>query len=162
MTRTRTSPLALLVLFGAAVLALAFLALPHLNLTLPSPAPAQANALPVPSDRSLSLQLSANLETLRGSLSLHVLPPLTEHAFLHEEAPYVHAWLNSHDTRGCRWEDCPDNRVKYFCNDGKHWLFAVVDEIANVTVTAFFTDQGYGIGATRDAGCHNPFRLTHP
>jgi hypothetical protein len=90
------------------------------------------------------------------------LPPLTEHALLHAEAQEVHTFLSLADTGGCKW-DCSDGRTRYACFHSKvqGWAFAVVE--AGVTITAFFTDQDYAVGHTRDfPGCSNPFHGAHP
>lgn len=88
------------------------------------------------------------------------LPPLCDHAKLHADSAEVWEYLNSANTRGCKW-DCPDGRTRYFCKmPGGKWAFAVVEGAA--TVTAFFTSQEYGVGATRDAGCKNGMHPAGP
>lgn len=153
MTNTRALlPLSLL---AAAFVLLAALSLPTLQLPKAAPQPHQVNA------PSLAHSTRLHLSALRTGLMYQQLPPLSDHAKLHAEATYVWNWLNLHETRGCRWS-CPDGRTRYLCHDGEHWLFAVISTVGDTVITAFYADQEYGVGHTRDYGCKNPFHPAHP
>lgn len=89
------------------------------------------------------------------------LPPLSAHALKHREAEAVWRFLNSIDTRFCRYE-CGD-RVYYACRMTPHkWAFAVVVD-GVVTITAFITDRNYAMSQTRDNDRCRPFiAVAHP
>jgi hypothetical protein len=156
MTRVAVSA----TLFIALALVVLFLALPALKelsrVSVPQAAPRPQAQVPPQSQPQAPPQAPPQVRP-----DIQELPPLSEHALQkHAESTYVHNWLSTHDVSGCKW-DCGD-RTRYNCQDGfGNWLFAVVEGAR--TITAFFVDQDYGVGHTRDdPNCSNLFHPAHP
>lgn len=105
------------------------------------------------------------LSLMGSSLTSAPLPALNDHARDKHGAAAITAWeyINSSPKSNfCKWT-CPDGRTRYLCWISKlnEWAFAAVNTDGTLA-TSFLTTQRYAKKIIDEAGCTNPWRLSHP
>jgi hypothetical protein len=100
-----------------------------------------------------------------GSAQPQSLPALNDHAVNKHGQKAVDAWthINSIPNKNfCKWR-CPDGRIRYMCHIPRtnEWAVAVTTSDGGL-ITSFLATQRYARKFIEEAGCNNPFRLSHP